>query len=110
MRYRCAPRGHPSAILLNVQEKMSALSAFTPPPSTTIRSGTSCLRLRRPSLPAGGQGVQRGLARPDACTTDIVPHTGYGVRPGLSRVVSRIIGEICLTIGGFDQVDGFGLT
>ena len=28
----------------------------------------------------------------------------------LSQGVSRIIGEICLTIGGFDQVDGFGLT
>ena len=27
-----APRGHPSAILLNVQKKMSALSAFNPPP------------------------------------------------------------------------------
>ena len=24
--------------------------------------------------------------------------------------VSRIIGEICLTIGGFDQVDEFGIT
>ena len=68
------------------------------------------MRLRRPSLPAGGQGVQRGLARPDACMTDIVPHSCYGVRPGLSQGVSQLIGEICLTIGGFDQVNGFGLT
>ena len=28
----------------------------------------------------------------------------------LSQGVSQIIGEICLTIGGFDQVDGFGFT
>ena len=28
----------------------------------------------------------------------------------LAKGVSQIIGEICLTIGGFDQVDGFGLT
>ena len=28
----------------------------------------------------------------------------------LSQGASQIIGEICLTIGGFDQVDGFGLT
>ena len=40
------------------------------------------MRLRRPSLPAGCQEVQRGLARPDACTTDIVPHSCTGVRPG----------------------------
>ncbi len=26
------------------------------------------------------------------------------------RGVSQMIGENCLTIGGFDQVDGFGLT
>ena len=31
-----------------------------------------------------------------------------GMHPG--RDVSQIIGETCLTIGGFDQVDGFGLT
>ena len=108
---------------------MSALSAFTPPdyytkaaalgPASSEASAwveaqkkMSCLRLRRPSLPAGGQGVQRGLARPDACMTDIVPHSCTGVRPkpGLSQCVSQIIGEICLTMGGFDQVDGFGLT
>ena len=28
----------------------------------------------------------------------------------LSQGVFQIIGKICLTIGGFDQVDGFGLT
>ena len=98
-------------------------------------------------MPAGGQGVQRGLARPDACTTDIISHSCYGVRPGLSQGasqnggeflansgelhwdlqpatldnpksgmhplsqgVSQIIGENCLTIGGIDQVDGFGLS
>ncbi len=95
-----APRGHPSAILLNVQEKMSALSAFTPPPlSITIRRETSCLRLRRPSLAAGGQGVQRGLARPDACTTDIVPHSCTGVRPGLSQRASQNGGEFLATSG-----------
>ena len=32
-----------------------------------------------------------------------------GMQPS-HRVASQIIGEICLTIGGFDQVDGFGLT
>ena len=34
---------------------------------------------------AGGQGVQRGQVRPDACTTDIISHTCYGVRQGLSK-------------------------
>ncbi len=159
-----APRGHPSAIVecatasraQRAPERHSTKRSgqnvrfvrFYPPPlSITIRSGTSCLRLRRPSLPAGGQGVQRGPAQPDACTTDIVPHSCYGVRPGLSQgcipkwgrvsgylwgvtlgcsarysgqpqiwdaplsqAVFQIIGEICLTIGGFDQVDRFGLT
>ena len=32
-----------------------------------------------------------------------------GMHPALGGA-SQIIGEICLTIGGFDQVDGFGLT
>ena len=95
-----APRGHPSAILLNIQGKMSALSALPPPPAPiTIRSGPSCLRLRRPSLPAGGQGVQRSLARPHACTTDIIPHTFYGVRPGLSQGASQNGGEFLATSG-----------
>ena len=106
MRYRFArPEGTRAAVVnalplslyeredLNVQEKMSALSAFTPPPSITIRRETSFLRLRRPSLPAGGQGVQRGLARPDACMTAIVPHSCYGVRPG-HRGASQDGGEI----------------
>ena len=92
------PLRYMTAIILNVQEKMSALSAFTPP-QITIRRATSCLRLRRPSLPAGGQGVQRGLARPDACTTDIVPHSCTGVRPGLSQGASQNGGEFLATSG-----------
>ena len=51
-----------------------------------------------------------GSGSAGACTTDIVPHSCTGVRPGLSQGVSQVIGEICLTIGGFDQVDGSGLT
>ncbi len=35
---------------------------------------------------------------------------GCTLSQGLSLGVSQIIGEICLTIGGFDEVDGFGLT
>ena len=72
---------------------------FTPPPLSTIRRRTSWLRLRRPSLPAGGQGVQRGLARPDACTTDIIPHTCTGVRPGSQGGASQDGGEFLATSG-----------
>ena len=74
-------------------EKMSALSAL-PPPLTTIRRKLSLLRLRRPSLPAGRQGVQRGQVRPDACTTDIISHTCYGVRQGLSKGCIPIWGRV----------------
>ena len=70
MCYRCARPEGTRARLLNALP-LRYMSAFTkrsgknvrfvrfypPPLSITIRRGTSCLRLRRPSLPAGGQGV-----------------------------------------------------
>ena len=38
------------------------------------------------------------------------PNLDHTPLTGPHRGVSQIIGEICLTMGGFDPVDGFGLT
>ena len=79
--------------------KMSGMSALPPPLPITMRRKTPFLCLRRPSLPAGGQGVQRGPARPDACTTDIIPHSCTGVRPGLEGGAVQNGDELLATSG-----------
>ena len=83
---------------------------YPPPPPTTMRSKTPLLRLRRPSLSAGGQGEQRGLARPEPCTTDIISHSCYGLRKGFSKGVSQIIWEIRFFNGNdIQKLDRFGV-
>ena len=181
-----APRGHPSAILLNVQEKMSALSAFTPPPLNYYTKGNVLFAFaeavaagRRPGSATGSGSA--GCLHDRHCTTllywcaagpltgvrftmgvsfwlSLESYTGFRCQPlwsppNLDHTLSQgasqnggeflatsgelrwdlqpatldnpksgmhpshrtyprslIIGEICLTIGGFDQVDRFGLT
>ena len=95
MRYRFARPEAPERDYTKRLGKMSALSAL-PPPLSTIRREIHFLRLQRPSLPAGGQGVQRGLARPDTCTKDIISHTCFGVRRGLSKGVTSTFGRFAL--------------
>ena len=97
----CASRSQFGRNFANVQHKMSALSALPPPPPPLnyYTKKIPCARLRRPSLPTGDQRVQRGLAQPNACTTDIIPHscTGMRQRPGrFVRVHPIFLGKRCL--------------
>ena len=97
----CAIRSQFGRDFANVQHEMSALSALPPPPPLNYYTKKiRCARLRRPSLPTGGQRVQRGLAQPNACTTDIIPHscTGMRQRPGRLGAVQNG-GEFSATSG-----------
>ncbi len=110
MRYRFARPEGTRARLLNNQEKMSALSAFTPPPPDYYTKGNVLFAFaeavaagRRPGSATGSGSV--GCLHDRHCTTLL-----SWCAAGSHRGVSRVIGEICLTIGGIDQVDGFGLS
>ena len=91
---------------------MSALSAFTPPPLPDYYAKENALFAFAEAVAAGRRPKECNgvwLGRMPARQT--LYHTLVQVcgRPS-NECASQIIREICLTIGGFDQVDRFGLT
>ena len=102
------PRGHPSAIFLNVQEKCPLCPL---PPADCYTKGDVLFSFAEAVAagrqPGSAKGVRLGRmpVRPTLYHT-LVPACGRASH----RRESQNMGENCLPIGGSDQVDGFGFT
>ena len=58
---------------------------FYPPPLDYYTKENVFFALAEAVAAGRRPGSATGPARPDACTTDIIPHSCYGVRPDLSQ-------------------------